>query len=208
VPSVQTRLPQPGTIDLNSLAIAGSVYRTIHTPCGADHGGISALAMIRSELRLIPTKSTSPAARSTRGRRRPGASRPLAVACAIFLSAVGLATSAVAESAGEKDYKTYCARCHGADGKGQVAAMARVPGYMSVDLTRLSARHGGKFPRQEVYDAISGQERFPAHFVGDMPVWGAVFREQEKEKGTAASEAAVRRRISALVEYVESLQQN
>ncbi len=125
----------------------------------------------------------------------------------MLLCAVTIATSAVAESTAEQDYKAHCARCHGADGKGRVAAMARVPGYMSVDLTQLSAHHGGKFPRQEVYDAIAGHRRFPAHFVGDMPIWGLEFQEQEKGKGASASEADVRQRISALVDYVESLQQ-
>ena len=72
-----------------------------------------------------------------------------------------------------------------------------------MDLTKLSAANDGKFPRQEVYDAIDGRKRFSAHFIGDMPIWGLKYQDQN---GTAESEAKVRQRISALVNYIESLQ--
>jgi Cytochrome c len=85
----------------------------------------------------------------------------------LFLMTIGTAS---AHPSGKDDYVADCARCHGLDGKGAVPAMRAVPGYVSVDLTRLSTVHGGQFPRQEVYDAIDGRKRFPAHFVGDMPM--------------------------------------
>jgi Cytochrome C oxidase, cbb3-type, subunit III len=134
------------------------------------------------------------------------AAGPAAIACAVLICALAIARTGLAESPGERDYQANCARCHGVDGKGRVAAMARVPGYMSVDLTRLSERHGGKFPREEVYDAIDGRKRFRAHFVGDMPVWGLQFKLGNREPG-AANDAEIHRRISALVGYIESLQQ-
>ena len=43
--------------------------------------------------------------------------------------------------------KADCARCHGVDGKGGDPQMRAVPGYTSVDLTRLTERNGGHFPR-------------------------------------------------------------
>jgi hypothetical protein len=52
-------------------------------------------------------------------------------------------------------------------------------------------RSTGVFPGQEVTDAIDGSERFPAHFVGDMPMWGAQFQED----ASSPDQEAVRRRI-------------
>jgi hypothetical protein len=82
--------------------------------------------------------------------------------------------------------------------------MNAVPGYISVDLTQLSKNNNGQFPRQKVYDAIDGRKRFPAHFIGDMPTWGLKYSQASQRKN---SEEEVQRRISALVDYVESLQE-
>jgi cytochrome c len=120
----------------------------------------------------------------------------------ILMSIVIMEKSACAAS-GRTDYLADCARCHGVDGKGRVPQMRAVPGYTSVDLTRLTESNGGQFPRQEVYDAIDGRKRFPAHFIGDMPTWGLKYQQDDR---APESEEKVRRRISALVDYVESLQ--
>jgi len=121
----------------------------------------------------------------------------------LCLIAVG---SASADSSGKSDYLADCARCHGVDGKGRVPAMREVKGYISVDLTQLSKANGGQFPRQAVDDAIDGRKRFPAHFIGDMPTWGLEYQEKNQESGAAGPEKA-KRRISALADYIESLQE-
>lgn len=108
-----------------------------------------------------------------------------------------------ADSPGKQAYLQDCARCHGTDGTGNSSAMRAVPGYVAVDLTKLSASNGGKFPRQKVYDIIDGRKRFSVHFIGDMPIWGLKYQDQN---GDAANEAKVRHRISALVDYIESMQ--
>ena len=113
--------------------------------------------------------------------------------------------NASADSSAKKDYLADCARCHGADGKGHVAAMRYVPGYKSIDLTQLSKQNGRRFPRQEVYDTIEGRKRFPAHFIGDMPTWGLQYREDQKLGPEA--EARVKRKISDLVDCIESIQE-
>jgi len=84
--------------------------------------------------------------------------------------------------------------------------MREVKGYMSVDLTQLSKANGGQFPRQAVYDAIDGRKRFPAHFIGDMPTWGLQYQEKNQESSAEGKEK-VKSRISALVDYIESLQE-
>ncbi len=126
-----------------------------------------------------------------------------AVLCCILLWTLMVVGSASADPAGKEYYLADCARCHGVDGKGGVGEMRAVRGYISVDLTQLSKKHNGQFPRQEVYDAIDGRKRFPPHFVGDMPVWGPQYQEQLGP----VSEEKVKQKISALVDYVESLQQ-
>ena len=72
-------------------------------------------------------------------------------------------------------YKAYCAVCHGLEGHGdgpmKLYLKAKTP-----DLTRVSQRNGGKFPREKVERIITGQAPLPAgHGTSEMPVWGPVF---------------------------------
>ncbi len=126
-----------------------------------------------------------------------------AVLFSMLLCAVMVGGSASGYPAGKDDYLADCARCHGVDGKGGVAGRRAVPGSISVDLTQLSKKNGGQFPRRKVYDAIDGRKRFPAHLVGDMPTWGLKYDARLGPDG----EEKVKRKISALVDYVESLQE-
>ena len=119
---------------------------------------------------------------------------------AAFLIAIGTPPT-FAQPSGADDYATNCARCHGPDGKGNFAGMRAAPGYRSVDLTQLSKKNGGAFPRQRVTDSIDGRIRIGAHYRGDMPLWGNSF------KLGGADDQAVKRRIAALVDYIESLQE-
>jgi len=112
-----------------------------------------------------------------------------------------------AETPGKEDYLTTCAVCHGTDGKGKGEAVRVLVGLEPGDLTQLSKRNGGKFPSDAVYRAIDGRDEVCAHHLGSrrMPVWGLDFElgsEQDPE-----SEARIKRRISALVSYIESIQQ-
>lgn len=113
-----------------------------------------------------------------------------------------------APSTPRKDFVLHCADCHGVDGRGNGPAVQVIPGFKPVDLTRLSKRRGGQFPRQEVYDVIDGRKRLPGHydFDTDMPLWGLTFQPEGREFSKEAEEK-VKRRVSALVDYVEGLQQ-
>jgi mono/diheme cytochrome c family protein len=97
-------------------------------------------------------------------------------------------------------YTTYCAVCHGTDGKGggPAATALKVP---PTDLTNLSKSNGGKFPAMKVMSAISGQSAVPAHGSREMPVWGSLFWNMSH-----GHEGEVQQREANLTKYVESLQ--
>lgn len=111
------------------------------------------------------------------------------------------------EPSAVQEYKENCARCHGIDGKGEGPDANEKPGYRPADLTQIARHNGGKFPRRKIYDVIDGGNRLPGHynFNSPMPLWGLGFqltgREYSKE-----SEAAVKRRINLLLDYLESIQ--
>ena len=118
-----------------------------------------------------------------------------------LILALAASGAIAADTPGKQDFLDNCARCHGADGKGSMPAMRSVPGYKAVDLTALTKANGEQFPRQEIYDAIEGSKRFPAHLVGDMPQWGLRFT-----TSGAVTDAQVKARIDALVDYIKTLQ--
>jgi mono/diheme cytochrome c family protein len=111
-----------------------------------------------------------------------------------------------ADISGALEYQANCARCHGADTTGNGKEI-RKPGYRPKDLTHISKNHAGKFPRQEIYDIIDGGKRLPGHynFNSPMPLWGLSFQLKGKEY-SKESEAAVKRRIDALLDYLETIQ--
>ena len=98
-------------------------------------------------------------------------------------------------------YAQTCASCHGIDGKGHgpVAAMLKAS---PPDLTTLSKRHGGKFPRDYVTSVILGGINSPSHGPAGMPVWGPIFQVLDRN-----NKQAVLRRVKNLCDYLETLQQ-
>jgi len=87
-------------------------------------------------------------------------------------------------------FATYCARCHGADGRGSAAAV----GPPRPDLTTMAARQGGKLEFGRLYERI-------AHGGGrDMPEWDRAFQ----KAGWPAILTA--KNLEALARYIESIQ--
>src|SRR5206468_4065459 len=76
---------------------------------------------------------------------------------------------------GQEMFSTYCAACHGKDGRGKGPAAPALK-TMPTDLTTLTAHNNGKFPEPEIYHAISGDGMTPAHGSVEMPVWGDLFK--------------------------------
>ena len=103
-------------------------------------------------------------------------------------------------NSGKEMFKSYCAVCHGVDGKGNgpaAGAMKTTP----ADLTALAKHSGGQYPAAHVAAIIRGQATTPAHGSQDMPVWGPLFSSISQ-----GHEAQVQQRITNLVNYIDSVQ--
>jgi mono/diheme cytochrome c family protein len=103
-------------------------------------------------------------------------------------------------NSGKEMYNSYCAVCHGTNGKGggpAASAMKTPP----TDLSALAKNNGGKYPASHVASVIRGQAANPSHGSQDMPVWGPLFSSISQ-----GHEAQVQQRITNLVTYIETLQ--
>ena len=103
-------------------------------------------------------------------------------------------------NSGKEMFKSYCAVCHGVEGKGNgpaASAMKTPP----IDLTTLAKNAGGKYPAPHVAAVIKGQALTPSHGNQEMPVWGPLFSSISQ-----GHEGQVQQRITNLVNYIEGLQ--
>jgi mono/diheme cytochrome c family protein len=105
-----------------------------------------------------------------------------------------------AAMAGQETFRSYCASCHGIDGKGHgpaAPALKRRP----TDLTQLSKKNGGKFPSATVSSVIRGDDFIVDHGSQSMPIWGDAFRTVNHD------ETMVKLKIQNLAIYIETIQQ-
>ena len=103
-------------------------------------------------------------------------------------------------NSGKEMFNSYCAVCHGKDGKGNgpaAPAMKTPP----TDLTLLAQKNAGKYPAAHVAAVIKGQAITPSHGSQDMPVWGPLFSSISQ-----GHESQVQQRTANLVAYIETLQ--
>jgi mono/diheme cytochrome c family protein len=135
-----------------------------------------------------------------------------------IIGTAGLALSASTMAAaaentlGKNEYAARCAMCHGPGGKGDGwladNLLKRPP-----SLTELKKKNGGVFPLASVIDVIDGRKAVSLHGPREMPVWGTVYRVEEKAANAARpatltpDEQLVRSKIRALANYVLQLQE-
>ena len=100
-------------------------------------------------------------------------------------------------------FEFYCAACHGRDGHGRGPAVPalRVP---PPDLTTIATRNSGAFPHARVESIVTGAQvgLMSAHGSSDMPVWGPIFRELDR------NDTMNKTRVANIVGYLESIQAN
>lgn len=111
------------------------------------------------------------------------------------------APAPITSAASGKDmFVSYCASCHGTDGKGNGPAASALS-VAPADLTGLARKNGGKYPDMRVTTVLRGQANLAAHGNKEMPVWGPVFFRM-----SGGHESEVTQRISNLNHYIETLQ--
>lgn len=96
-------------------------------------------------------------------------------------------------------FRGYCAPCHGVDGKGRGPAAPALNSKVA-DLTLLTKRAKGEFPRDRVRNILEGTQTPAAHGSHEMPVWGPVFHQIDADQDLGSV------RVQNLVAYIESLQ--
>jgi hypothetical protein len=108
----------------------------------------------------------------------------------------------------EAAFALYCTPCHGEDGRGN-GPLAFGLSKSPPDLTTLTIRNGGTFPRERLARLIDGREEIAAHAEDrEMPVWGEWFKLEGREGlGGSVDEREIRTRIEDLLNLLESMQQ-
>ncbi len=108
---------------------------------------------------------------------------------------------ATSPNSGGEMFNSYCAPCHGKEGKGNGPA-AKALKYPPANLSQLAKKNNGKFPADRVARVLRSGVSRGAHGSTDMPIWGPLFSQV-----SGRDDAIVQMRISNLVKYVESLQE-
>lgn len=103
---------------------------------------------------------------------------------------------------GKQMYVSYCAPCHGVDGKGH-GSVAPALKMQPADLSVLTNNNGGKFPEQHLVAVLQFGTRNSAHGTAEMPVWGPVLGKMDPSNSQSEMKSL---RISNLTRYLESIQ--
>jgi mono/diheme cytochrome c family protein len=111
---------------------------------------------------------------------------------------------------GRLEYVENCAACHGPEGKGD-GPVAEALSTKPADLTQITSRYSGTFPREFMFEVIDGRNMINPHGDREMPVWGMRFMTQAQEQSAAVpwdadAAAIVLGRTTSLVDYLASIQ--
>jgi mono/diheme cytochrome c family protein len=103
-------------------------------------------------------------------------------------------------TSGKQMYTSYCAPCHGVDGRGNGPAASALK-TAPIDLTGLAKANHGKYPDTHILSVLKFGSEIPSHGSAEMPVWGPILgrmgqvNSQEKDL-----------RMANLSRYLETLQ--
>lgn len=123
----------------------------------------------------------------------------------IILLILGLAACVEEPVDGRTAYLENCASCHGNGGTGNGPA-SRGLAVAPPDLTMISARNGGVFPRDRVMSTIDGFDR-GTHFSAAMPEFGAGDLGETVIVENDGLGTPVPMKLLVLTDYLQSIQQ-
>ena len=128
----------------------------------------------------------------------------------IALSVIGLfAACSAAEMPGAPEgaklFADNCAACHGASATGD-GPRANELTKRPADLTRISARNGGVFPRAQVLSVIDGYSK-GSHPDRIMPEFGLLLEGDTVPVAVDGVLTPTPRPLAALLAYLEDIQQ-
>jgi mono/diheme cytochrome c family protein len=101
---------------------------------------------------------------------------------------------------GKQMYTSYCAPCHGMDGRGN-GPVAPALKQKPADLTAIAKNNGGKYPSSHIATVLEYGTELPAHGTAQMPVWGPVLGRMDLQHPDQRL-----LRISNLSQYLRSIQ--
>jgi mono/diheme cytochrome c family protein len=101
---------------------------------------------------------------------------------------------------GKLMYASYCAPCHGADGRGDGPVAGALRDRPS-DLTGLARSNSGKYPDTHIVAVLRFGTEVHAHSSPEMPVWGTIFGKMSKVNSQERD-----LRTANLSRYLQSLQ--
>lgn len=116
-------------------------------------------------------------------------------------SKVVIPVNKTAANDGKQMYTSYCAPCHGTDGRGDGPAASALKAQPT-DLTTLKKNNNGKFPETHVVATLQFGADVPAHGSAAMPVWGPILGNMSR-----VNPQDRQLRISNLTRYLESMQE-
>lgn len=128
------------------------------------------------------------------------------VAATLLIAASGQA-KAQDPHLGLTEFELSCMPCHGIDGRGD-GPRAKSLKTAPADLTKMAKSNKGQFPARKLAEIIDGRAIVGGHGQREMPVWGERYRVQvEASEPAATTERRARAQISALVEYLRTIQE-
>lgn len=119
---------------------------------------------------------------------------------------------------GRRHFERLCSDCHRPStfgGDRSVPTPGPVPDEAPADppnagaapdLSRIAARHGGRFDRDAVAARIEGRNLAPSHRRGEMPVWGE--RLSAEFEAYVEGDDLIGATLDPIVAYLESLQRS
>jgi hypothetical protein len=113
---------------------------------------------------------------------------------------VTIPVNRTAPTNGKQMFTSYCAPCHGVDGKGH-GPVATALKTLPTDLTGMCRKNHGKFPDTHIVTVLQFGADAPSHSLAEMPVWGPILGKMNQ---TNSQDRLLR--ISNLSRFLETIQ--